>query len=448
MTSTPLTRQRLRGVLATALTAVLASVLLSVSFGAGATVAQDGGQVSAAGAAQTTTGTAVATLTRTVVSKAPAGRASLLETQLHEQRATQLQSMLQSMLQLQPRAPVTSEVDPRIDQTSCSLLGRTWTDAGCSRQSCVTGHEYAKTGANAETCRIGGRRGASYGVEVDFRRCEALHRTWIGVLNYCASDPHRTETVIADAPQCVAPYTSYVVMSETEGSYDECMRPGRVVDLQRSAAAIGQPLAQVAALRSRTQCGWSPRHVYVDGVCVAGTAAVPRVTRNVAVIGDSITWRGTNELATLRPDWVIDGSSGRQVDALDERLGAFRAAHGDPGGVVLALGTNARSGFTEEAFRSEVDTVPAGTPVLLVTPYRASGGTGRPQLMDDYAAWMHSLAETRPLTCVADWRAAVLADPTLLVDGVHPTSIGEVAWAELIDRSWTTCLKANGLTSF
>lgn len=454
-------RRRARAALVATLTAVLCTVLLS----AGATVAQDDSSSAVGGAGQTqdsqrvvsaaaavqgsgAKAASVATVTRSIVTAAaPAGRASLGESQLHQQRAAQLQSMLQTMLQLQPSAPVTAEVDPRIGLASCSLLGRTWSAAGCSRQSCITGHEYAKTGANAETCRIGGRRGASYGVEIDFRRCEALHRTWIIVLNYCASDPHRTESAIARAPQCLPPYTSYVVMSETEGSYDECMRPGRVAELQRTADASGQPLAQVAALRSRTQCAWSPQHVFVDGVCVAGPAPGPAVTRNVAVIGDSITWRGTNELATLRPDWVIDGSSGRQVDALDDRLGAYRAAHGDPGGVVFALGTNGRSGFTEEQFRAAFDAVPAGVPVLLVTPYREAATTGRPELVDEYAAWMHRLAVDRPLTCVADWRAAVKADPALLVDGVHPTSIGEVSWAELIDRSWSSCLGAHSLTS-
>lgn len=441
-------RRRLAAVLVTALAMVLGVGLLS----AGATVASgevdtvDGPSVPRA--APALAGAApVATVVRTVVSAAPVAGPSLVEDQLHAQRSAQLQTMLQTMLTSQPSTPVSEAVDPRVDQASCALLGRTWSVAGCSRESCVTGHEYAKTGANAETCRIGGRRGASYGVEVDFRRCEALHRAWISVLNYCASDPHRTESVISDAAQCRAPFTSYVLMSETEGSYDECLRPSRVEELRAVATSTGQPLAVVAAQRSRTQCGWAAQHVWSGGVCVAGQPTTPVLADNVVVIGDSITWRGTNELATLEPDWVIDGSSGRQVDALDERLAAYRAAHGEPGGVVFALGTNGRSGFTEAEFRASIAQLPPSVPVLFVTPYRQPGTTGRPELVDTYDAWMHVLAKQRARTCIADWREAVTTDPTLLVDGVHPTSVGEVFWAELVDRSWNTCLERNDLTS-
>lgn len=425
-----------------ALVSLLSTVLL-----AGSALAGTGALLSPTSAATGDTAVRSAPAARSVVTLAPAsGVPGLVQSQLHEQRTAQLAAMVQAMLQSQPVAPVTSEVDPRVDRESCALLGRTWTDGGCSRLSCVTGHEYAKTGANAETCRIGGRDGSSYGVEIDFRHCDALHRVWIGLLNYCASDPRREEVVVSDAAQCEAPYTSYVVMSEIDGADDECLRPARVADLTAIAEADGRSLAAVAAERSSTQCEWRAQHVYVDGVCTAG-AVLPTVRDNVVVVGDSITWRGTNELATLEPDWVIDGSSGRQVDALDERLAEFGAANGQPGGVVFALGTNGRTGWTEEQFRASIETLPADVPVLFVTPFRASTATGRPQLMDVYAGWMQRLVAERPLTCLADWRAAVSTDNALLVDGVHPTSIGEVFWAELVDSSWSTCLQQNGLTS-
>lgn len=387
---------------------------------------------------------------RTIVrSGAGAALPSLMDAQLRDQRSTQLQAMFQSMLQTQTTDPVTAEVDPRVDRASCRLLGRTWTPAGCSRSECLSSDEYAKTGANAETCRIGGRRGASYGVEVDFRQCQALRRRWIGLLNYCASDPHRTEDVVPDAPQCRAPFTSYVLLSEQPGGYDECLRPSRVAELRGLAEASGRDLAAVVAERSVTQCRWRAGHAFVGGLCQeSSTPPRPAVRNNVAVIGDSITWRGTNELATLQPDWVIDGSSGRQIDALDERLDAYRAAYGEPGGIVLALGTNAKSGWSEEQFAASIARVPASTPILLVTPFRQPGSTGRPALMDSYAGWFDRLAERRPLTCVADWRTDVTRDARLLVDGVHPTTIGEIYWAELIDNAWSDCLESNGLSSF
>lgn len=430
------------------LTAVLVVLLVTLALTASATVASGDVNVRVGAALSGERAVRTAAPVRTIVSSGPlATMPSLVATQVREQRAQQLQSMFSVMLQSQTTTPVTAETDPRIDAPSCALLGRQWSASGCSRQTCVTGHEYAKTGANAETCRIGGRRGASYGVEVDFRRCQGLNRVWIGLLNYCASDPHRTETVVADAPQCRAPFTSYVLTSATHGGYDECLRPQRVAELQGIVARDGLPLAVVAAERSRTQCGWRAGHVFNGKRCVAGSALAPRVAKNVAVIGDSITWRGTNELATLQPDWIIDGSSGRQIDALDGRLAAYRQSYGEPGGVVVALGTNGRSGWTEEQFRASIAVLPATTPVLLVTPFREAGRTGRPELMDQYTAWMHRLAADRPLTCLADWRAAATTDSRLLIDGVHPTSVGEVFWAEMIDSRWSSCLAENGLSS-
>jgi len=448
-------RPRLTAALVALLAALLFTAVVSFATAANGDPLAAGGAGRAAGSLGVPTDRALslavaASPIRTIVrSGATAGRPSLMGAQLREQRSTQLQSMFQSMLQSQTTDPVTAEVDPRVDRASCTLLGRTWTDAGCSRSVCLTGEEYAKTGANAETCRIGGRRGASYGVEVDFRQCQALHRRWIGLLNYCASDPHRAETVVLDAPQCRGPFTSYVLLSEQPGGYDECLRPSRVAELSEEADASGRDLAAVVAERSATQCRWRAGHALVDGVCRETTAPPrPAVRGNVAVIGDSITWRGTNELATLQPDWVIDGSSGRQIHELDERLDAYRAAYGEPGGIVLALGTNAKSGWSEQEFVASVARVPASTPILLVTPFRQPGSSGRPALMDSYAGWFRRLAEQRPLTCVADWRTDVTRDSQLLVDGVHPTTIGEIYWAEMIDNAWGDCLERNELSSF
>ena len=85
--------------------------------------------------------------------------------------------------------------------------------------------------------------------------------------------------------------------------------------------------------------------------------------------------------------------------------------------------------------------------MLFVTPFREPGSTGRPELMDLYAGWMQRLAQDRPRTCLADWRGVVTTDSRLLVDGVHPTSVGEIYWAQMIDRSWSSCLDSDGLSS-
>ncbi|WP_205472814.1 hypothetical protein [Nocardioides sp. SYSU D00038] len=336
----------------------------------------------------------------------------------------------------------TSRIDPRIGRTACTLLGRRWA-RGCSRFACINPRHYAKTGRNAETCRIGGRHGRSFGVEIEERRCRALGRVWVNPLNFCVSDPVRSHRAVPDARQCAVRGRTYVQLSEREGFYDECLSRSRVAELRRIAARTGRGLAAVAAERSRVQCAWRPRSVWRGQRCV-GTDRGPAFSHRIAVIGDSITWRGTNELARLRPDWVVDGVTGRMIDEAASRLATVRAVHGEPAGLVFALGTNPRVGFTHDDFLALVDRVPASTPILFVLPWRDPrlNPARRVSRVASYASWMRQLASVRPLTCVADWEAAARQRPGLLVDGVHPTTSGEGVWARLVSTRWDDCLAA------
>ena len=58
---------------------------------------------------------------------------------------------------------------------------------------------------------------------------------------------------------------------------------------------------------------------------------------------------------------------------------------------------------------------------------------------DRYDRWMHKLAATRPLTCIADWLRLVGKYPGVLVDGVHPTHRSEGRWADWISDQWDDC---------
>ena len=65
----------------------------------------------------------------------------------------------------------------------------------------------------------------------------------------------------------------------------------------------------------------------------------------VLLVGDSVSWRGSDELARLRPELTVDAEPARRPTELAARLDAFRAKHGQPAGLVVELGTNPAPGF-------------------------------------------------------------------------------------------------------
>ena len=165
-------------------------------------------------------------------------------------------------------------------------------------------------------------------------------------VNFCASNPYRGRAVTTAAPQCLAPFTTYVVTSSTTGGRatrreaedraDVCLRPQQVVRLQRQARRSGSSLRQLA-------------------LAAGGRQDAGATGRTVLMVGDSLTWRGTDEIARLRPSWVVDGESGRNLRALGSRLTRFTQTHGEPTGLVIALGTNPAPRFNLPELRTVVD---------------------------------------------------------------------------------------------
>ena len=160
-----------------------------------------------------------------------------------------------------------------------------------------------------------------------------------------------------------------------------------------------------------------------------------------SLVGDSIAYRGTNELAPLRRDFVMDGYPARRLADLNARLRHFRQGRGALDGLILELGANATAGFMRDDLAAILASVPSTVPIMLVLPYRATPETGKVEHFTvKYGRWYVRLARSRANTCAADWPGLVRQHQNLLVDGVHPSPAGEQLWANWINDQWTSCV--------
>ena len=308
----------------------------------------------------------------------------------------------------------------------CALLGRAYaTGLGCARDRCVDGAVLWRKVAGAEACALVGQpKGFGYAATVGVRQCQDLHRRWIAAVNYCASLPDRSLTAVRDAPQCVSPASTYVTLSEKEGRYDECLTMARTAALSRQAAVHGTTLAaEVAARQRRAESS----------------------SGGVLMVGDSVTWRGNDELARLWPALTVDAEPARRPTELAARLDAVRAKHGPPAGLVVELGTNPAAGFRRRDLAAAVRSLPTGTPVMLVLPYVevSSDPVVVSSWSQRFVGWMRSVAGGRPHTCVADWPAHVRSHRGLLQDGIHPRNDAEAVWAGWVLAQWSRCFPSS-----
>jgi len=312
--------------------------------------------------------------------------------------------------------------DRSLGEGDCALLGRAYSPAlGCAREQCVEGAVLWRKTAGAEACALPNQpKGYGYAATVDARQCQALNRRWIAAVNYCASEPDRSRAVLAGAPQCASPGSVYVTLSETAGHYDECLTRARAAAVVQRAAAHGTtPAHEVARDQQRAET----------------------VPGGVLMVGDSVTWRGNDELARLMPELTVDGQPARRPNELAARVDAFRALHGDPQGLVLELGTNLARGFGLADLAAEVQSLPPGATVMFVLPYDQTGSD--PVVLSAWSqrfgGWMRSVAAERPHSCVADWPAYVESHPGLLQDGIHVRNDAEIDWASWITEQWAAC---------
>ena len=339
--------------------------------------------------------------------------------------------------------PGLSMVDAAINRPSCALLGRTWDAAGCRRDECVRPVDSIHPAVDAEVCE---RRpeGSRYGNPIAAPRCRALHRRFIAPVNLCASLPERSRPLVDRSAACVAPWTTYAVHSERDGDYDECLRPQDARRWQREALRRGRPVGDYVAERSRTLCSYRAHVVFTAGRCRLDDAPLPRSPSGTLLIGDSVAWRATDELADLRPDWTVDAVPGRLVDELGPRIDRYLAGHRPPTLAVVALGTNPGAGWVLGDYLDAVAGLPRSTRVVWVTPHRSTArGPGNPRWLvaevSRVERAMRRAANLRPGSCLVDWTELTRRQPGVLLDGVHPTRPGELTWARLVVRGATDC---------
>jgi hypothetical protein len=312
--------------------------------------------------------------------------------------------------------------DTSLRPPECALLGRTYaTGLGCARDRCVEGAVPWRKVPGAEACALPGQpRQYGYVATVDVRDCTALRRRWIAAVNYCASQPDRSQILTRDAPQCTGSASVYVALSEREGHYDECLTAADAAALSRKAVTRGTTLARQVARRQ-------------------GRAAPTRA--GVLVVGDSISWRGSDELALLRPGLAVDGEPARRPTELASRLAAFGSRHGRPAGLVVELGTNPAPGYALRDLSAALARVAGGTPVMLVLPHVEVSSS--PPVVSSWTTrfdgWMRSIASARPRTCLADWPAYVRTHPGVLQDGTHVQNAAEGDWARWLVAQWDRC---------
>lgn len=332
--------------------------------------------------------------------------------------------------------------DPDVNARDCALLGRKYLGKrGCARHRCLPGAVPFKNSRDAEMCTLRGKKATGYATAVEFRRCKALGRRWIAEVNWCASNPNRSVPLIRDAPQCVGKKKDYVTLRETEGRYDMCLGPSLTDKIIKIARREGTTIAAQITRRSRLQCSYRPKAVFTEGRCRKRLSSGPANSDGSLFIGDSIGWRGTDELDPLVKDLRIDSIPSRNFTAFKARLQRYRVDFGAPRGLIVELGTNGAAGkFTQRDFNRVIRSLPDRTVVMFVLPHRAGGEEGkRAEFTKRYESWMKEIARKRAATCTADWPAVVTKNPGILADGVHPKHEHEDLWAAWVAGQWRQC---------
>jgi hypothetical protein len=333
----------------------------------------------------------------------------------------------------------TAAYDRSINEATCDLLGREYEKgSGCSRTRCVNGAQLFRKTFGAEACQLKGQGTYGFIATIDYRTCAALGRRWIRQVNFCASYPDRSVTAVYDAPQCVGARSVYVRNTEEDGYYDECLTPARVDELVGIARTAGSDLTAEASLRSGVQCEHRPATSYIDGRCVADPGSVP-AKGGVLMVGDSLTWRGSDELGKMRRTFTLDGEPARKISELQGRLDYYVSGHGQPTGLIIALGTVPTAGYGKAKLVKSVRSVPRSTKIMLVMPHIAlASGKSSPRTAK-IGRWMKAIATSRGRTCVANWPSFVQSRRGMLADGVHVKNTQEKIWAKFMSKQWGRC---------
>lgn len=167
------------------------------------------------------------------------------------------------------------------------------------------------------------------------------------------------------------------------------------------------------------------------------------------VIGDSLTYYGTEWLHKRRPSYVIDGVRGREVRYLPNRIRYWTREKGrTPSRIVVALGSNELKSDWQPWDYNKVRQMLPHAQILFVTPYRTASwhgdttrfGIDRHRTMHRYAEAMRRIAKRERGTCVTNWDIRVGRHPyRFLRDGVHQTAYGLRSWSYWIAKRMHDC---------
>ena len=205
------------------------------------------------------------------------------------------------------------------------------------------------------------------------------------------------------------------------------------------ARSSGSDLTAEASLRSSIQCDYRPATTYVDGRCVSDPGSVP-AKGGTLMVGDSLTWRGTDELARLQGRLTIDGEPARQISELQGRLDYYVSGAGQPDR------TDRRARRRPAARRlREVGPGPDDQERAALHEGHVRHAVRRAAERQHLTADHHdrlldaAIAKARGRACVADWPSFVRSRPGLIQDGVHVKNTQERTWAKFISQQWGRC---------
>ena len=297
----------------------------------------------------------------------------------------------------------------------CALLGRVY-DArqGCARERCVAPAVPFKLSLGTEMCALPGQGRYGYGAAVEYRRCAgaapavAVRHGLVRVQPRPRAEAgHRRAAVRRARPRRTSPTTR-----PRAGTTSASVRTGSP---SCSASPTGTaPPWPGRPRRGRGRCARTARGTPSGGVAAGPALSRTRPRAGRCSVGDSLTWRGTDELGELAPDLTIDGQPARQLRELAASAPRVRAGPRRPGrahpGARHEPGPPATATL---ALAADIGSLPSSTLVMFVLPYRADR-SDPPKVQHSttvYSDWMRSLAASRPRSCVADWRAVVEQAP-------------------------------------
>lgn len=145
----------------------------------------------------------------------------------------------------------------------------------------------------------------------------------------------------------------------------------------------------------------------------------------VTVIGDSVSLISVPSLQATLPGVFVDAEVSRQMSTVPEIATGLRDAGALREYVVVSLGTN--STVTEKTMDDALAAIGPDHRVVLVT------GSADRSWIGPTNDQMRAAAERHPGVVVADWEAAVAAQPDVLgKDGVHPGAAGQELYARTV----------------